>query len=99
MRFGVDPEALVRDSGHYAEAGRALDRLDVPGALAPLQRAFPGGLTAATIRELGSAWADRLLRARLGLHGVQADLAGAGEAYAEVEQVATRALSGHGDLS
>jgi hypothetical protein len=97
MRFGVEPEALARDSGQYGEAVRGLGGVDVSGALAPLAKAFPGGLTATAIRELGAAWGDRLLRVRLGLEGVGAELASAGESYAVVERVARRALSAHGE--
>jgi len=98
MRFEVEPDALVRDSGRFGEAVRALDGVDVGSAVAPVAQAFPGGLTAAAIRELGVAWGDRLLRARLGLARVGMDLAAAGESYAAVEQVARRAVSGSGDL-
>ena len=93
MRFGVDPEALGRDSARFGEAVGALAGVDVPGAIAPLASAFPGGLTAAAIRELGEAWDDRLLRVRLGLEQVGDGLGVAGESYAAVEQIARRALS------
>jgi hypothetical protein len=98
MRFGVEPEALGRDSGRYAEAVSAVAGVDVARTLTPLASAFPGGLTAAAIRELGEAWADRLLRVRLGLEQVGSGLATAGESYAAVEQIARRALSGRGEM-
>ena len=94
MRFGVEPEALGHDTRRYGEALRALAGVDVPGAMTPLASAFPGGLTAAAIRELGEAWSDRLLRVRLGLEQVGDGLAVAGDSYAAVEQIARRALSG-----
>ena len=93
MRFGVEPEALGRDSARYGEAVGALAGVDVPGAIAPLASAFPGGLTAAATRELGEAWGDRLLRVRLGLEQVGDGLAVAGESYAVVEQIARHGLS------
>jgi hypothetical protein len=95
MRFGVEPEAVGRDSGRYAEAVSDVAGLDVSGALTPLASAFPGGLTAAAIRELGEAWGDRLLRVRLGLEQVGDGLVAAGDSYAAVEQIARRALSDH----
>jgi len=98
MRFGVEPEALGRDSGRSAEAVSAVAGVDVVGTLTPLASAFPGGLTAAAIRELGEAWGDRLLRVRLGLEQVGSGLATAGESYAAVEQIARRALSGRGEV-
>ena len=98
MRFGVEPEALGRDSGRYGEALRAVAGVDVRGAMAPLESAFPGGLTAAAIRELGDAWNDRLLRVRLGLEQAGDGLGSAGESYAAVEQIARRALSGRREV-
>ena len=97
MRFDVDSESLRRDSGRYEEAVGALAGVDVAGALTPLAKAFPGGLTAATIRELGEAWGDRLLRVRLGLEQLGSGLATVGESYAGVEHIARRALSGPGE--
>ena len=97
MRFCVEPEALVRDSAGYGQAVGAMAGVDVPGAMAPLASAFPGGLTAAAIRELGEAWGNRLLLVRLGLEQVGDGLAAAGESYAAVEQIARRALSGRGE--
>lgn len=98
MRFEVEPEALVRDSGRFGEAARALDGVDVSGAIEPVARAFPGGMTAAAIREVGALWSDRLLRVRLGLGSLSAELENAGESYDVVEQVTRRALLGRGDL-
>ena len=98
MRFGVEPEALRRDSGRYGEAARAMAGVDVSTALTPLASAFPGGLTAAAIRELGEAWSDRLLRVRLGLEQLGDGLAASGESYAAVEQIARRALSGRREV-
>ena len=95
MRFGVEPDVLGRDSARYGEAVGALAGVDVPKATAPLASAFPGGLTAAAIWELGAAWSDRLLRVRLGLEQVGDGLATAGQSYAAVEQIARRALSDH----
>lgn len=93
MRFGVDPEGLRDGSTTFGKAARELEWVEVGDALTPLPGGFPGGMTAASVWELGEAWSDRLLRVRLGLARVGDGLGMAGESYAMVEQVTRRALS------
>lgn len=92
MRFTVDPEGLQGDSGVVGAAGRELSRVDVGAELAPLAVAFPGGLTAAAVREMGERWADRLLAVRLGAAALGDGLGRAAASYAQVESVVRRAL-------
>ena len=94
MKFGVDPDGLRDGSATFSKAARELEWVEVGAALEPLSRAFPGGLTAAVIRDLGQAWGDRLLRVRLGIARAGEGVGVAGESYDIVEQVARRALSG-----
>lgn len=92
MKYEAAPQDLRADGNRLWGALRELERVDVVSCLGPLSGAFPGGLTAASIREVGAAWSDRLVRARRGLAEVADGLGTAGERYEVVEQVARRAL-------
>jgi len=96
MKYEVAPQGLRADGSLLGAALREFENVEVASCLGPLSSAFPGGVTAASIREVGAAWGDRLLRARRGLAQVADGLSTAGERYEVVEQVARRALAHEG---
>lgn len=98
MHVTVDPSSLGDDGAITGEAARLLETIAVQADLEPLAIAFPGGLTAATLAEMGARWSDNLVAARLGLRGLAGATRVAAGTYAVVEQVVRRALADRGGL-